>query len=55
MNIVNSCIREADGKYTLEITITVDDSNITLGPLVIPITKAQAAVLERAGVPSCSE
>lgn len=54
MDIIKSCIRETDRKYTLEITITVDDSNITLGPLVIPITEAQAAVLERAGVPSCS-
>jgi hypothetical protein len=53
VKIIQSCIQEKDGKYTLEITIAVNDTT-TIGPLSAPITEAEATALKLAGVPSCS-
>jgi hypothetical protein len=53
MDIVQSCIRETNGSYTLEITLKIDNI-ITVGPLALPITQLQATLLGLLGVPSCS-
>lgn len=53
MDIVQSCIREENGEYTLEITFKIDDI-ITIGPLSIPITQLQATLLGILGVTSCT-